>query len=58
MGQQRSVREQLGIDSVMISVDHADARKYNEENAFIRIETMLDLIRRRRSIRRAGPGTG
>ena len=48
MDQQRRLKERLGIDSVMISVDHADVRKYSEENAFIRIETLLEMIRTRR----------
>ena len=38
----RKLGRNFGIPSVMIDVDHADARKYNEENAFLGIEAMLE----------------
>ncbi|MDD5712818.1 MAG: 2-hydroxyacyl-CoA dehydratase family protein [Smithellaceae bacterium] len=40
----RRVEDELGIPSVMIEVDHADARKYSEEGAFTRIEALLERI--------------
>jgi benzoyl-CoA reductase/2-hydroxyglutaryl-CoA dehydratase subunit BcrC/BadD/HgdB len=44
MDLQKWITEELGIPSVMIDVDHADVRKYNEENAFLRIEALLESI--------------
>jgi len=44
MDQQRRMADEFGIPSVMIDVDHADVRKYNEENAFLRIEALLERI--------------
>lgn len=44
LDQQRILAEALGIPSVMIDVDHADVRKYNEDNAFLRIEALLEKI--------------
>lgn len=46
MDQQRKVFSELGIPAVMIDVDHADSRKYNEEAAFTRIEALLEKIER------------
>lgn len=44
MDLQKWITEKLGIPSIMIDVDHADVRKYNEENAFLRIEALLESI--------------
>jgi benzoyl-CoA reductase/2-hydroxyglutaryl-CoA dehydratase subunit BcrC/BadD/HgdB len=44
MDLQKWITEELGIPSTMIDVDHADVRKYNEENAFLRIEALLESI--------------
>lgn len=44
MDLQKRITEELGIPSTMIDVDHADVRKYNEENAFLRIEALLENI--------------
>lgn len=41
---QKRITKELGIPSTMIDVDHADVRKYNEENAFLRIEALLESI--------------
>jgi benzoyl-CoA reductase/2-hydroxyglutaryl-CoA dehydratase subunit BcrC/BadD/HgdB len=51
MDLKRRLARDLGIATVMIDVDHADVRKYSEENAFLRLEAMLEQIdggRRRR----------
>ena len=44
MDLQKWITEDLGIPSIMIDVDHADVRKYNEESAFLRIEALLESI--------------
>jgi benzoyl-CoA reductase/2-hydroxyglutaryl-CoA dehydratase subunit BcrC/BadD/HgdB len=44
MDLQKWITEELRIPSVMIDVDHADIRKYNEENAFLRMEALLESI--------------
>jgi len=44
MDMMKRVRERLGIPSVMIDVDHADMRKYSEEQSFTRIEALLEVI--------------
>jgi Benzoyl-CoA reductase/2-hydroxyglutaryl-CoA dehydratase subunit, BcrC/BadD/HgdB len=44
MDLQKWITEELRIPSVMIDVDHADVRKYNEENAFLRMEALLESI--------------
>lgn len=44
----REVAAQNGIPCAMIDVDHADVRKYSEENAFLRIEALLERIERMR----------
>ena len=44
MDLERRMRERFGIPTVMIDVDHADARKYSEEKAFTAIEAMLEEI--------------
>lgn len=43
---QRRVEERLGVPTVMIDVDHADVRKYSEENAFVRLEALLERLTR------------
>ena len=40
----RRIAEKHQIPTVMIEVDHADIRKYNEENAFVRVEALLEMI--------------
>ncbi|MBU2488389.1 MAG: 2-hydroxyacyl-CoA dehydratase family protein [Proteobacteria bacterium] len=44
MDQMREIAQTCGIPTVMIDVDHADMRKYNEEEAFVRIEALLEQI--------------
>ncbi len=44
MDQERKLRDELGIPCVSIDVDHADVRKYNDANAFVRIEALLENI--------------
>jgi benzoyl-CoA reductase/2-hydroxyglutaryl-CoA dehydratase subunit BcrC/BadD/HgdB len=44
MSQQKRISERMGIPCVLIDVDHADVRKYSEENAFLRIEALLEMI--------------
>ncbi len=51
MDQQKRIKESLGMPAVMIEVDHADARKYSEENAFLRIEALLETIDAKRNAR-------
>lgn len=41
---QRRVTAELGIPSVMIDVDHADVRKYDEGGVFSRLEALLELV--------------
>jgi benzoyl-CoA reductase/2-hydroxyglutaryl-CoA dehydratase subunit BcrC/BadD/HgdB len=45
---QKRLSSRFGIPSVMIDVDHADARKYNEAQALMRIEALLEMIDARR----------
>lgn len=49
MDQQRYIRNTLGIPAVMIDVDHADVRKYDEEKAFLNIQALLEQIDNQRS---------
>ena len=49
MDQQKRITEHFGIPAIMIDLDHADARKYSEESAFIRIAALLENIDARRS---------
>lgn len=42
--QQRLISDTFAIPSVMIDVDHADVRNYSEDNAFLRIEALLERI--------------
>ena len=44
----KRVTSEIGIPAVMIDVDHADMRKYSEEQSFTRIEALLELIEARR----------
>lgn len=48
MDLQRMISETHDIPAILIDVDHADVRKYNEENVFLRIEALLELIDQRR----------
>ena len=47
MDQQKLMTEQFGVPSVMIDVDHADARKYSKESTFTRLEALLEQIEAR-----------
>jgi len=47
--QLKRIRDELGVPAVMIAVDHADVRKYNEENAFLQIEALLETIADKKS---------
>ncbi|MBF0102355.1 MAG: 2-hydroxyacyl-CoA dehydratase [Desulfobacterales bacterium] len=42
--QQSYIEHTLGVPSVMIDVDHADNRNYNEETVFLKIEALLERI--------------
>jgi benzoyl-CoA reductase/2-hydroxyglutaryl-CoA dehydratase subunit BcrC/BadD/HgdB len=44
MDLRKRLAENLEIATVMIDVDHADERKYSEENSFLQIEAMLESI--------------
>ncbi len=44
MDLKRKIEERYGIPAVMIEVDHADARQYNEEKEFMKVEAMLELM--------------
>ncbi len=44
MDLKRKIEERFGIPTVMIEVDHADARQYNEEKEFMKVEAMLELM--------------
>jgi benzoyl-CoA reductase/2-hydroxyglutaryl-CoA dehydratase subunit BcrC/BadD/HgdB len=44
MDLQKRICETYGIPAIMIDVDHADVRKYNEEGVFTRVESLLELI--------------
>ncbi len=49
MDQQRLIGKRYGIPTVMIDVDHADARKFSAENAYLRLEAFLENIEARRA---------
>ncbi|MFP4445082.1 MAG: 2-hydroxyacyl-CoA dehydratase subunit D [Desulfosudaceae bacterium] len=49
MDELRRVRETWGIPGVMIDVDHADVRKFSEENVYLRLEALLESIDARRA---------
>ena len=40
----RKLKEQTGVSTVSVDVDHADPRKYSEEGVFVRIEALLEEI--------------
>jgi benzoyl-CoA reductase/2-hydroxyglutaryl-CoA dehydratase subunit BcrC/BadD/HgdB len=42
------ITEKFDVPAVIIEVDHADVRKYSEENVFIRIEALLEEIAQER----------
>lgn len=44
MDLKRRLAREFDIPAVMIDVDHADVRKYSEENVFVRLEAMLEQI--------------
>lgn len=44
MDLKRRLANDFNIPTVMIDVDHADVRKYNEENFFLQVEAMLEQI--------------
>ncbi|MBW1786954.1 MAG: 2-hydroxyacyl-CoA dehydratase [Deltaproteobacteria bacterium] len=44
MDLKRRLSRELGVATVMIDVDHADVRKYSEENAFLRLEALLEQL--------------
>jgi benzoyl-CoA reductase/2-hydroxyglutaryl-CoA dehydratase subunit BcrC/BadD/HgdB len=48
MDQQKRISDLFGVPAVMIDVDHADSRKYTEENVFLRITALLETIESRR----------
>jgi len=49
MDQQKRINEQSHVPAVMIDIDHADARKYSEENTFLRISALLETIAAKRT---------
>ncbi len=49
LDQQKLMSDQFGVLSVMIDVDHADARKYSEESTFTRLEALLEQIEAKRA---------
>jgi benzoyl-CoA reductase/2-hydroxyglutaryl-CoA dehydratase subunit BcrC/BadD/HgdB len=49
LDQQRLMTDQFGVPSVMIDVDHADARKYSEKSTFTRLEALLEQIEAKRA---------
>lgn len=49
MDQMKRISEQFQVPAVMIDVDHADGRKYSEENAFLRIGALLEQIEAKRA---------
>jgi benzoyl-CoA reductase/2-hydroxyglutaryl-CoA dehydratase subunit BcrC/BadD/HgdB len=49
MDQQRRISEKFDIPTVMIEMDHADARKFSEESAYMRLEALLENIESRRA---------
>ncbi len=44
MDQKNRIVKECGIPAVMIDLDHADERNYNEDNIFLRIEALLENI--------------
>ncbi len=46
MDLQKRLSEEFNIQAIMIDVDHADIRKYSEENVFVRMEDLIESIAR------------
>ncbi|MBF0449676.1 MAG: 2-hydroxyacyl-CoA dehydratase [Candidatus Magnetomorum sp.] len=44
MDQAKMIATSMDVPTVMIDVDHADVRNYNEENVFIRIGALLEKV--------------
>lgn len=44
MDEERHIKGKLGIPAVMIDVDHADVRKFSQENVYVRLEALLESI--------------
>lgn len=55
MDLQRRISKECNIPAILIDLDHADVRKYNEENAFLKIEAMLETIEAQREGRSMQP---
>jgi benzoyl-CoA reductase/2-hydroxyglutaryl-CoA dehydratase subunit BcrC/BadD/HgdB len=51
MDEERHVKEAMGIPAVMIDVDHADVRKFSQENVYVRLEALLESIDAQRGLR-------
>ncbi len=49
MDEERRVKEEFGIPAVMIDVDHADVRKFSQENVYVRLEALLESIEAQRA---------
>lgn len=49
MDQQRRMADNFGVPSVMIDVDHADARKYSREATFTRLGAFLEQLTARQT---------
>jgi protein-L-isoaspartate(D-aspartate) O-methyltransferase len=49
MDEERKVKEDFGIPAVMIDVDHADVRKFSQENVYVRLEALLESIEANRT---------
>nr|MDO8084408.1 2-hydroxyacyl-CoA dehydratase family protein [Candidatus Sigynarchaeum springense] len=49
MDLQRMIEEKFGIPTVLIDIDHADVRKYDEGSVFLRIEALLERIDQKRA---------
>jgi benzoyl-CoA reductase/2-hydroxyglutaryl-CoA dehydratase subunit BcrC/BadD/HgdB len=45
----RHVKSRHDVPAVMIDVDHADMRKYSEENVFVKLEALIEEIDANRS---------
>ncbi len=44
MDLQKRLTKEFDIPAIMIDVDHADVRKYSEENIFVRMEALIENI--------------
>ena len=49
LDQQKLMADRFGVPSVMIDVDHADARKYSRESTFTRLGALLEQIESKRA---------